>query len=537
MQPKSPHWADLAAFKVLKEKASTEKKYLTVASGITPSGYVHIGNFREVITVDLVAKALRDVGQQVRFIYSWDDFDTFRKVPKNLPNQEQLAKELRRPISRVPDPYGVHQSYAQSNIKRFESEIKLVGIQPEFIYQHERYSNGIYAEQIKTALENKDRIKTILDQFRKEPLGSDWLPTAIYCEECDRDEMVYERYDGGYDYGYKCIHCQKDVVTDIRKTKNLKLNWRTDWPMRWAYEGVDFEPGGKDHSSDGGSFDTASLIVKEVWAKQPPVYLQYDFVSIRGGTGKMSSSSGELIRLADALEVYSPHMVRWIFASQRPNTDFALAFDLDVIKVHDEFDRAEAVYFNNKERLDRGEPANPKDQLTMRTYELAVPENAPVNSRPYRPAFRQLCDRLQTFNGDIEKTLAKCYTDYFNNDFDREEAVKRSKCAWTWLEKYAPDEFRWRLNSKLDTSKIASDLEQKAFAAMVDFVKNNDLESMEPKAINDKLYAEVIHAVQADGQIFFKFIYQLLISRDQGPRLPSFLKEIGNKHLRELFVP
>jgi molybdate transport repressor ModE-like protein len=87
------HWADLNAEKVIREKG--EKPLYTCASGITPSGTVHIGNFREIISVDLVVRALRDRGKQVRFIYSWDDYDVFRKVPKNMPQGELLAKYLR----------------------------------------------------------------------------------------------------------------------------------------------------------------------------------------------------------------------------------------------------------------------------------------------------------------------------------------------------------------------------------------------------------------------------------------------------------
>jgi lysyl-tRNA synthetase class 1 len=88
------HWADLNAEKVIREKG--EKPLYTCASGITPSGTVHIGNFREIISVDLVVRALRDRGKQVRFIYSWDDYDVFRKVPKNMPQGELLAKYLRQ---------------------------------------------------------------------------------------------------------------------------------------------------------------------------------------------------------------------------------------------------------------------------------------------------------------------------------------------------------------------------------------------------------------------------------------------------------
>ena len=65
---KTAHWADIYAKKIIEEKGKKER--YTVASGITPSGTVHIGNFREVISVDLVARALGDMGQNVRFIYS-----------------------------------------------------------------------------------------------------------------------------------------------------------------------------------------------------------------------------------------------------------------------------------------------------------------------------------------------------------------------------------------------------------------------------------------------------------------------------------
>ena len=81
------HWADQQAAKIIKEKG--DLPLYTCASGITPSGTVHIGNFREIITVDLIVRALKDRGKNVRFIYSWDDYDVFRKVPANMPHPEE----------------------------------------------------------------------------------------------------------------------------------------------------------------------------------------------------------------------------------------------------------------------------------------------------------------------------------------------------------------------------------------------------------------------------------------------------------------
>lgn len=526
MKPLTFHWADLAAAKII--QAWGDKDTYTVASGITPSGTVHIGNFREVITVEFVAKALKSLGKNVRFIYSWDDFDTFRKVPKNLPNQDMLAKHLRRPISRVPDAYGETESYAAHNIKVFEAELEKVGIKPEFLYQHSRYADGQYAESMRVALQNKSAIKAILDEFRSTPLEESWLPTAIYCEKCDRDEMDYENYDGDWGYGYRCKSCGHETVTDIRKTKNLKLNWRTDWPMRWAFEKVEFEPGGKDHSSDGGSYDTAKRIVKEVWHRDPPQYLQYDFVSIKGGTGKMSSSSGELFTLSQAYEVYEPQMVRWIFASQRPNHDFSIAFDIDVIKTYEEFDRAEAEALGPAPAEDK----NNKWQMVRRVYELACIGSMP-SQKPVRASFRELCNRLQICSGDLERTWEKFYKTTILSPADRAHFQERARRALFWLEHYAPADFRYMLNEKPMPMDLSTKQDQ-GLQALKKLIQTTDIDGIDPKELNQKIYDDVIHGVSIDAKEFFTVVYRKLINRDQGPRLPGFIKEIGSEKLLEL---
>ncbi|MBR5927173.1 MAG: hypothetical protein IKZ79_01840, partial [Spirochaetia bacterium] len=101
----SVHWADITADKIIRERKqflNDKKTKYVCASGITPSGTVHIGNFREIISVELVVRALRQKGADVRFIYSWDDYDVFRKVPKNMPKQEELEKYLTDQAAKEP---------------------------------------------------------------------------------------------------------------------------------------------------------------------------------------------------------------------------------------------------------------------------------------------------------------------------------------------------------------------------------------------------------------------------------------------------
>src|ERR1700757_2284220 len=105
------HWADHLAEELIAKHPT--KDTLVCASGISPSGVVHIGNFREVITSEFVVRALMERGRKVRFIWSWDDYDALRKIPANLPKQEMIEENLRRPVSSVPDPFGLEKSYAR----------------------------------------------------------------------------------------------------------------------------------------------------------------------------------------------------------------------------------------------------------------------------------------------------------------------------------------------------------------------------------------------------------------------------------------
>ncbi|MCL2479680.1 MAG: lysine--tRNA ligase, partial [Treponema sp.] len=165
------HWADETADKVIFEKGELDaggKDHYTCASGITPSGTVHIGNFREIISVDLVVRALRDKGKKVRFIYSWDDYDVFRKVPLNMPKKEMLNDYLRFPITMVPDPWERDSSYARHHEVDVETVLPKVGINPEYLYQASNYQTSKYAEGIRKALERREDLKKILDKFRDE---------------------------------------------------------------------------------------------------------------------------------------------------------------------------------------------------------------------------------------------------------------------------------------------------------------------------------------------------------------------------------
>jgi len=542
------HWADETAARIIFEKG--EKELYICASGITPSGSVHIGNFREIISVELVAQALRDMGKNVRFIYSWDDYDVFRKVPVNMPKQEELEKYLRFPITMVPDPWERDSNYARHNEADVENTLPKVGIIPEYIYQAECYRTSRYAQGIRRALERRTGLKEILDKYRdkEHKIQGEWWPVSVFCEKCSRDETEIESWDGGWGLSYRCRNCGNAEKLDIKTAKGIKLSWRIDWPMRWEYEKVDFEPAGKDHHSHGGSFDTAKHVCKDVYDWDAPVTFRYDFIGTKGLPGKMSSSSGNVITLDHVLNVYTPEVTRYLFAGTRPNAEFTISFDLDVIKIYEDYDRTERIAWKMENAKD--EAAYQKERRIYELSQVSIDGKTPdieSRTRPHQIPFRHLCNLIQIADGDIDKAFADLTANDKEIKTEQIPPLKtRAQCAKYWVENCAPEDFRFKLKGESHTethrtlgsrhgeeesgSRSLSDTEKNAVRILRDDVIFRIEEFADDKTCSSAIYAAAEKA-GVDGKILFAAAYQALIGKEQGPRLANFLRSINKNRL------
>ena len=512
-------WPDNVAKKIIEAKGDLPQ--YTVAAGITPSGVVHIGNFREIMTVDLVAKALRKLGKRVRFIYSWDDYDVFRKVPANFPNKEMLGKYLRQPIVDVPDPFGCHKSYAEHNEKVLEEELPSMGISPDFLYQSKKYRACEYFEGMKTALLSKEKIKVILDEWRAEDLGGNWNPVRVFCEKCNTDRTEITGYDGSYALSYSCECGFKDSF-DFRKKGIAKLQWRVDWPMRWNYEKVKFEPSGKEHSSQGGSNTTANEIVKGIWGYEPPYHIMYEFIAIKGTGGKMSSSKGNTVDLKEMKAIYEPCVIRYIFVRPVPSRSFEISFDADVIAIYEAFDRLERIYFGAEEP-----PKESAIEQLASTYEYSAVEIP--KSFPIQPSFRHLTTILQLNVMDEKKTY-----DYFKKDaktpFDEKRLSTRIACAKNWLSNYAPEQFLFRVQGTVSDQALGIPASHKQ--ALLEFAQGISGHMDEDSLGALFKGAAEKHKLAIAG--LFKSAYLMLLNKERGPRLFHIIENIGAAKVKAL---
>ena len=346
------YWADNFAKQVVEKK---DKPEYIVESGITPSGIVHIGNLREIMTQYFVYQGILKLGKKPKFIYLWDDFDRFRKVPKGIPTE--FEKHLGKPLTKVPDPFGCHKSYAEHFESMLEEEVSKLKLEIEYLSATDLYEKGTFTENIKLALGKTEKIKEILNKFRKEPLPKDWLPINLYCEKCGKDSTKVKYLDD-YKLSYKCI-CGYENEIDFRKTRIVKLKWRTDWASRWDYFKVDFESSGKEHKSSGGSWDTSSQISKEIFGYEPPIGPMYEFIHLKGQKEKMSSSAGNVVTISDLLKIFEPSIIRSLY-TQRLNKTLFIPFDLDIYNIYNEFDKLEKIYFGLEK----------EDEDSKRKYEL-----------------------------------------------------------------------------------------------------------------------------------------------------------------------
>ena len=522
------HWADQMADTIIREKGDLDS--YTCASGITPSGTVHLGNFREIITVDLVVRALRSRGKNVRFIYSWDDYDVFRKVPANMPDPEILEKYLRFPITEVPDTTNRNENYARHHEVDIEQQLPRVGIAPEFLYQASRYRANRYAEGMKKAMQMRETIKECLNEYRDDahkmkPEDVYW-PVAIFCGKCSKDTTNITGYDGEYGISYKC-ECGHEETADIRTFKGAKLGWRVDWPMRWNEEKVVFEPGGKDHISPGGSYDTAKLVSKKIYGWDAPVTMRYDFVNLKGVPGKMSSSKGKVIALPDALDVYQAEVLRYLFAGTRPNTEFAISFDMDVLKVYEDYDKTERIVYG----VDK---AKNEDQFNKekRIYMLSQIDGKIPETMPYQITFRMLTTLLQTYSGDMDAVI-KSLKDV--KPEQEERLRRRMACAWFWIQNSAPscaEDFIFTIRndgSKADLDETMS----KAVSRVRDEVLPKLDTFTQDKECQQAMY-DIATDMGIDAKQLFTALYQAVVAKDQGPRLGGFFRIIGKERLEKI---
>jgi lysyl-tRNA synthetase, class I len=312
----SKAWPYEEARKLLKRypEGKADSAAIVFETGYGPSGLPHIGTFNEVLRTTMVRHAFAAMSDiPTRLIEFSDDMDGLRKVPDNVPNQAMLGQHLGKPLSRIPDPFGTHESFAAHNNAMLRDFLDRFEFEYEFISSSSQYESGAFDDALKNVLRHYQAIMDImLPTLRKERAAtySPILPIS------DKSGIVLqvpvEVVDA--EAGLIAFDDEGDRVTQSILGGKAKLQWKVDWAMRWVALGVDYEMFGKDLTDSG----TQSGKIARVLGGRPPEHLIYEMFLDEKGE-KISKSKGNGLALEDWL-TYGPQESVAFYAYREPKS-------------------------------------------------------------------------------------------------------------------------------------------------------------------------------------------------------------------------
>jgi lysyl-tRNA synthetase class 1 len=397
----------------------------------TPSGTVHVGSLRGPVILDVITRAFRERGLETTLLYGVDDLDPMDAQALLTP--DAVDRSMGVPLAQVPDPAGdCHPSYARHFAGIFIDTFAGLGIHPDrYYWMSDLYAAGRMDEHLRTALDRADRVRDVYRRVANVRHPDDWHPVGVICESCGKvGTTIVTRWDGERVF----YECRPDQVTWARGCGHsgwvspfggrAKLPWNLEWAAQWSLFGVTVEPSGKDLSTAGGSRDRSDAIAREVFEREPPLNIPYEFLNIGGR--KMSTSKGRGAAAHRIVDAVPPEQLRLLFLRPRPNQ--AIEFDPEgtdaIPRLFDEFDRLAAGH----EHIFR--------------YSLLSPRaDVAAEAAAFRPEFGHLALLLQVPGVDVAERAA---AEKGGPLTTAEQAIlaERTAAARAWLADYAPERAR-----------------------------------------------------------------------------------------------
>ncbi|MFC4439551.1 MULTISPECIES: lysine--tRNA ligase [Natrialbaceae] len=521
-------WADAVADRV---EAREPDEPIVIKGGISPSGVPHLGNVNEVMRGYYVAEVLRERGHEVRQVFTADDRDPLRKLPRTLCDLEgnlvdlgdvnagALGRNLGTPYTDVPDPFDCCDSYGDHFSTIIQDSADAVDVPIEMVSTTELYESGELDDVTRHVLANQDRAREVLSEYQ-DKVDEDYVPFNPICEECGKITETVTSVDLASEpptVDYRCTDmdagdrtiegCGHEGTATIREGK---MPWRFEWPGQWQTLGVDFEPFGKDHAE--GSWPSGQDVARNVLEIEPPVPMVYEWFTLEGEP--FSSSAGNVILVSDVLELLEPEVLRYFFAKDPSRArDFSIE-RLD--QLVDEFDRFEAVYFGE---IEVGED---EKAFADRVYPLVVDEPREERVRlPY--TFAAVLG--MTDDPDLREEIARREGHVPDDapEWAVEGALERVEQARNWARR-TENEFDYELKRSEIPAHDFDDATETALAELADFVE----EGHEPDEIQGEIY-ETARRHDVDVGEFFGAGYRLFFDEEQGPKLGPFLGKVDRE--------
>jgi lysyl-tRNA synthetase class 1 len=516
-------WADAVADEI--EERNPEEPII-IKGGVSPSGVPHLGHFNEIMRGYFVAEALRDRGHEVRQVFTADDKDRLRKLPRRLADLDwnvvglgevdagALGRNLGKPYTDIPDPFGCCDSYGAHFTELLSRSADAIGVPIDIVSNTDLYESGEFDDAVRHVLENRETAREVLSEFQ-EKVDEEYVPFFAQCEECGNLTETITNVDlesETVDYVCADVEAGDDTIEGCGHEgtatfREGKMPWRFEWPAQWQVLGVDFEPFGKDHAE--GSWPSGKTVAREVFEFEPPVPMVYEWFTLNGEA--LSSSSGNIITVDEVLELLERPVLRYFFTKNpKKQRDFDVS-SLD--RLVDDFDRFEAVYYGNAE----GEVTEDERERAERAYPMVVDEVA--DTQPVRIPYTFAAVLGMTDNRDLRVQMAK-RSGHIPEDAGEAEidaALERVGKARAWAVR-TENEFNYRLAEDLPDVDFSPELE----AALDDLADVIESESPDADALQGEIY-ETAKDNDVEVGDLFEAGYRLFLDEEQGPRLGPFL--------------
>jgi lysyl-tRNA synthetase class 1 len=483
---------------------------------------------------------MRDQGLKAKFILSSDDIDPFDKPIKGMPEYD---KYLGMPFRNMPSPVKGYESFAEYYFMQSVEKFEELGIEADIESTGEQYEKGAFNPVIKTALDNAEKIRDIYKRLYGEKAARRKYQFNIICEKCgkiatteitnwdpEKELVTYECRDDVVAWAKGCGH--KSTISPYNG--NGKFPWKVEWAAKWPTRHVVCELAGKDHFTKGGSRDCAVAISNEVFDFPPPYPSTrkargkaYEFFNIGGK--KMSTSMGRGIPFADITKYVPPKILRYLLIKTRPHAvvDFDPFADNDIIFLFDRYDKTERIYFE-ADKLE-----NEKEKEThKRIYQLSHVGELPAKM-PVQIPFSFASTVIQVGMDEegalgILKKMGHVPEEI--SGIDLHYVLERLHDAKGWIEGFASENYKFQLQEQVAKKLKIGKKEKEALNLVAKKLKE---QTWTDKELHDEFYA-ISEKLGLEPKDFFKAAYQVLINKEKGPRLASFVLAAGEKAV-ELF--
>jgi lysyl-tRNA synthetase class 1 len=489
-------WPFEEAAKVAQRLEASGKTEALFETGYGPSGLPHIGTFGEVARTSWVRHAFeRLTGKPSRLVAFSDDMDGLRKVPDNVPNGAMLREHLGKPLTRVPDPFGTHESFGAHNNARLRSFLDSFGFDYEFASATDYYASGRFDAALLHVLRLHEQIRAVilptLGAERRatyspilpiHPVTGVVMQVPIDAIDAEAGTVTWSDQQG-------------ERFTTPVTGGACKLQWKADWAMRWYALGVDYEMSGKD------LIDSVRLSgrVCQVMGGEPPVGFTYELF-LDENAQKISKSKGNGLSVEEWLR-YAPPESLGQFMYHQPQRAKRLFFDV--------IPRAVDEYLANAAR-GGDDPANPAWHIGGGR----IPNDA-TSPIP----FGMLLNLASVVNAETPDML------------------------WGFIQRYRP-------GTGPETTPFLARLVDYAVAYYRDFVRTAK-RFREPTALEREALADLaatLEALPADAapetiqdevyavgkrhpfpalKAWFDCLYQVLLGQQEGPRFGGFVALYG----------